>query len=167
MNNHTYYILVYAYNIYIKHIWEILTSHNIIRLPNYTKGGLGSLIMATLTWRIFMIFDIFLIQVGKSSDFLDPELFNTRLWLQDPSKSGGHDFYSFKCGSQTHKMSSNLNIICPAWKIYVCASQYDLCFDEFYLRWSHRIHTKAPILCFLGPNWTENWNFLKLWIQDP
>ena len=61
-----------------------------------------------------MIFDIFLIQVGKSSDFLDPEIFNTRLWLQDPSKSGGHDFYSFKCGSQTHKMSSNLNIICPA-----------------------------------------------------
>ena len=49
------------------HIWEILTSHNIIMLPNYIKGGFTFGLISypvdetfsNLTWRLFSILSIF------------------------------------------------------------------------------------------------------------
>jgi hypothetical protein len=44
--------------------------------------------MATSCPRIFMRLNIFLFEVWRHSDFLDPEFFDACSWLQDPPKSG-------------------------------------------------------------------------------
>ena len=75
-------------------IWEILTSHNIIRLPNYIKGGFTFALISypvdetfsNLTWRLFSIWTIFDLKQAKSEIPRLYDIFQLKLCLSTKMK---------------------------------------------------------------------------------
>ena len=50
-------------------------------------GYFGSLVMGPSWIWIFMKMNIFIFEVLKSQDFLDPDFSDTRIWVQDPHEN--------------------------------------------------------------------------------
>ena len=65
-------------------------------------GYFGSLVMGPSWIWIFMKMNIFIFEVLKSQDFLDPDFSDTRIWVQDPHKNEWNYGYPHFEGSLTH-----------------------------------------------------------------
>ena len=82
--------------------------HNYILCTSYIWGihnflGYFRSIVTGPSWIwIFMKINIFIFEVLKSQDFLDPDFSDTRIWVQDPHKNEWNYGYPHFEGSLTH-----------------------------------------------------------------